>query len=164
MYPIPAPANCPPAPAAAANSLRRRRIEQASASRNALQNLAGKPQQVGNTRKQPCMAASSLQQPGIFILHLALDQPMAQSQVSSSVGGIRARAAGRRAKSGRAHPQRLIHLPPHPCGKVLAVQHIQRLAQQDEPGVGVLRARSRLRLQRQLQASAQQRLRPLQRP
>ena len=92
------------------------------------------------------MSGHALQHPGVLILHLALNAAW-RKVVSSSVGGIEDRAAGRRAKSRGRHPERRKNLALEPACQMLAHLHLQRLAQQNKARVGVLRARARLGLQ-----------------
>ena len=164
-YPSPARANCLPGPAAGQTSTssrpnRRGSLPDVTAFLPRRESRRGKSQQVRHIGEQSSMARNALQHPRILILHFALNAAAGGKCVSSSVGGI----------DRALHPAPgKIPSPPSPAGAKISRRaqrssdsrdhHFKRLAQQNEARVGVLGARARLSLERQLQAGPQQRRR-----
>ncbi len=102
------------------------------------------------------MTGHALQNPGVLILHFALDAPMAPRFVRFCRWNRPARCRSR-AISRCQQPQRLENLPADPFSQVFTREYFQRLAKQDEPRIGILGSRARFSLQRQFQADAKQR-------
>jgi hypothetical protein len=119
-----------------------------------VENCLGEAQQVGHVGEKSGMAACAFEQEGVFILHLALDSPLAEELIF--LGG---RDLGpevwRRAVARGGHFERCEDLAAHPRGQLLASDGFDGFAEEDESRIGVFGAGTGLGLDGQLQAGAQ---------
>ena len=99
------------------------------------------------------MAGDAIQYKGVLILHFALDKPMAEVRCRLLSAGSAAAVQGRQEARCR-QSKRLKDLLSRPRRQVFVCKDLERLAQQDESGIGVFAALSRRGLDGQFQAGA----------
>src|SRR5271154_967684 len=87
--------------------------------------------------EEPGMAGGSSQNETVFILHLSLDDPVAEGCVLFGWRDCRSPISGR-TKAGAGHPKRPKHLTRAKGFQRLAGDRLERSAYEDESRVGVL--------------------------
>ena len=106
------------------------------------------------------MAGDSVEQPGVFILYLALNAPMTKGRVHFG-GRNQAAPVGCRGEAGGIHFKWLEEFATDPCRKRFMNTNFhescfERLTKEDEARIGVLCAGARLGLKRELKAFLQE--------
>jgi len=118
--------------------------------------LCGEAKQIGDVGEEAGVSCCTFKDVGVLVLHLALDDAMAEGGVLLS--GRNVRASGRRGTEACGiEVEGLKDLIVDPGGEVFAHQHFKGFAEQDETGVGVLGALAGFSLKGQFEAGAEER-------
>ncbi len=109
------------------------------------EDLAGETEQIGHIGKEAGVAGNAIQNPGVLVLHFALDAAMAERLIFFGGRNLRAQPR-RRIESGCISSKWCENFPLDPCCQMIRESGLRGLAEQDEAGVGVLVRVRRARL------------------
>jgi hypothetical protein len=117
----------------------------------------GEAEEVGDVGKESGMTACTVEQKCVLVLNLALNAPLTEELVLFGRRDLGTEMR-RGTVAGRGHSEREEDFTARPGCEFFAKDGFERLAEQNEAGIGIFGAGSGFRLDGQLQAAAQHRV------